>query len=438
MRTIKPIRLGLEPLEDRSVPSLNVIFSGGNLTLTGTPTSTPGIINITQNASGAFQVQDNTTSLGTYAVTGNITSMTGNKDTTLSLNLAAGLSVPGNVTITTGTGVNNVFLSGNGSGRIAGMLNINASASKQDHISIGSASGMVLNGLVILRSGSNSSDTIDMGLASGPVTTTSDVLVTQNAGSFFLGFGSGTTTVGGNLLINAIGNHNPAQASSSASLNTNSVVNGGFTYLGGSGGDSEVLSGVINGSTTLFQGEGNDQLFLSLFGPATFGGSFSFMTGSGSNLINFGLGTQFNGNVDAYAANGNNTWILSNGFTVLGNMTLTAGNGNNALGTFSGMVGGNLMITLGNGNNSFTFSGQINGSTLSYTAGTGTNSVNINGNGTYNLRITFAGGTGGDSVVFGANASVGAATIDFGPHTGTNIFTPPTTITFPLVLKNFP
>jgi hypothetical protein len=153
------------------------------------------------------------------------------------------------------------------------------------------------------------------------------------------------------------------------------------------------------------------------------------------------------GSVSAVMANGDSTLYFDPLATVGGNFSYTGGNGINDLdgvnslfaGTgFAGTVGGNLYVRLANGTNNLTFDGTVNGFTFSYIAGTGSNKLTIDGNQGFALTVTLAGG-GTNTVAIGATASVGSAVIDYGTGvTGSKTWTPPTIITFPLTLRNFP
>jgi hypothetical protein len=421
--------LCLEQLEDRCVPSLSVSFNGSSLSITGTPTS--GIVNLTQPGAGSsITVADGTTTLGTFAVTGNLSVTTGNAADTINLTLNTAGFLPGNVTINSGLGNDVISINGGGGGAIRGFLNIPGGFGNKT-FNIGNNSGVVLAGFAFITGGQGH-DTANIGTGS-TVTSASDLFISR-VSTVTMGATATPAVIGTNLTI--LNSQNGALTNT---VNVDATVNGTFQYVGGSGIDNVTLAGTYNtaaGSTTnVFNGEGTNSLTTAT--GATFGGTFSYFGGSGGDSITLNTAT-FNGDLNLNLGNGNNTWSVGSAFTVLGNMTITAGNGNNNIGSFGGSVNGNLSIFLGNGNETFTFNGNVFGSTFRYTAGTGTTNLTINGNGSFNLCVLLGGGTGGSTVAFGATASVGAATIDFGAHTGTDTFTPPTTITFPLVLRNFP
>lgn len=102
---------------------------------------------------------------------------------------------------------------------------------------------------------------------------------------------------------------------------------------------------------------------------------------------------------------------------------------------FPATIGGDLKVDLGDGANTFVFdgaSGSTLGGKLTYTGGSGTDSVTILGENTFAAKIRT--GAGADTVAFAPDASVASADIDFGD--GTDTWTPPAVIRFPLKLKN--
>ena len=103
------------------------------------------------------------------------------------------------------------------------------------------------------------------------------------------------------------------------------------------------------------------------------------------------------------------------------------------------LIGGDLKIDLGNGSNTFTFngaSGSTIGGKLTYSGGTGADTISISGQNTFKATIKTGGGN--DTVAFAPDATLGSLDLDFGKIPGTKTWTPPTVISFPLKLKNFP
>lgn len=102
-----------------------------------------------------------------------------------------------------------------------------------------------------------------------------------------------------------------------------------------------------------------------------------------------------------------------------------------------GAIGGDLKLDLGNGANTFSFDGAAGstlGGKLTYTGGSGVDSLTITGKNRF--AATIKTGAGNDTLAFAPDATVGSLTVDFG--TGTDTWTPPSVIAFPVKLKRLP
>jgi fibronectin-binding autotransporter adhesin len=382
----------VEQLEGRWVPATITLYHG-SLTISG---PILGAIGVTQNAlTGAFNVTEGGRNQGTYVVTGNLTI-----DTTYSLmpraadfitvTLANGKRLNGNLTINSGNGNDTVGVDGAGGegtpARIGGNLNIDAGKGN-DTVSIGTANGLRVGGLTQLN-GNLGANTMFIGNGTAGATTLSGDTKITNVQNL----PTNGATFAGNLCINDANTTNP----NSVWLDFATSVGKSLRIIGGSGSNVVTLEGTVSGTTTVDLSNGHN--FLTVNATAFFAQDFTYTGGSRGDTVNLGA-AGFGGDLNLTEGDGKNAWNLASNFTVGGDMNLTAGNGDNAFGAFEGQVDGNLTITVGYGTNSFNFSGaafaRVDG-VVTYTSGNGDNTFEVStGFRMLTLNITF--GTGDDT-----------------------------------------
>lgn len=303
MRTQR-FRPALEHLEDRCTPTVNIVFDGANLSITGDPGNA---LTITQNAADV-SVADQSGSLGTYAVTGNITASLSNstvaRTITLDLN---GNSTTGTVSLTTGNSTATTTIDIPDAGTIAGDLRITGGSGVED---LNATAAFDVNGSVNINLGA-SADSADL-FGAGSVIGGNVTLTNVNAVNVADG------AIGGFLNIN--------NSADFAIANTYSItplsVGAGLYLTGGSGADTvTALSGSFGGASTINLGNGAN----SLASTATFLSGLNLLGGTG---------------IDTFALDGN----------VLGNVYVNLGHGTSNSVTFGGMIlGSSILVYGGNG-----------------------------------------------------------------------------------------
>jgi molybdopterin-binding protein len=444
MSVSRPPCLSVERLEDRSLPSVSLAFSGGNLTLTGD--NTGNNLAVTQSGS-AYKVTNNGTSLGSYALTGNLSVTMGNGNDTVALNLTTGL--PGGLTVNLGNGNDTLGTAG-------------------------STPGAVVRGNAVINTGLGNDTVALINLSfGGQVTTINgsaggglDFLDTRNntfAGTlsvtnfWIVSLGdlppSGPTRIGGNLVVN-----NSQKNTDSAGGNTLNVgfadqVNGSVTYLGGPGIDQADVFGSlttpaqVGGNFTMADPGGANTMGIGLgassgFAGAVIGGSVSFSSGAGADRFFLDSVSTVGGSVSAYLGDGANQALLGTDgtYTVGGNLWITGGNGADTVTLAAGSsINGNVDLNLGNGNNVAAVNSTVSGARLNFTSGSGADSVTLSGTNGYALNMNM--GAGADTVTFADTAtSFGSATIDFGVDADTDVLNLPAgyVFTYPFTLRNYP
>jgi hypothetical protein len=488
----RSFRPNLTQLEERLTPALTVSFSAGTLTVTGTPTAgptsaeglflsmpSPGVVQLQQKI-GAGPTVINYGTFAANTIRLNLTSY--NTNINFDLN---GNSFNGNLYYSLGRGdsdltsVNPISIySSVLGGKVSGSVNISGGSGQEIYNigQIGSSpalpSPVTINGNVTITAPGSVLNP-PFGLATGshlfidPSSTVFGNVSTMGVEAVDVGaIGFTGGRVGGSLTVNASGATLGANVELYGSVGGDVNVTGNASVGGGFGDTVIVNSGaIVGGNMTANLGDGVNlfQLLGASGEPVlpggSIGGSLSVSMGNGpdvgiipANEIDL-LGTV--GKSASFSmGNSHNVLYFDPAAVVGGNFSYTGGNGVNDLdgttslfaGTsFQGTIGGNLLVNLGNGTNNLTFSGTVNGSTFSYTAGTGNNTLTLTnasaggtGSNGFALTVTLAGG-GNNTVAFGTTTSVGRATINFGTGvTGTKTWTPPTLITFPLTLLNFP
>jgi hypothetical protein len=129
------------------------------------------------------------------------------------------------------------------------------------------------------------------------------------------------------------GNVNISDAASTAGSTIQTArlfVGGNFTFTGGSGADTVAMDDTnIDGTTLLNMGAGNNSLGLEqiasdsggpLNGTSTFGGSFIYMGGSGTDTVTLtangtGLAADFGGHVALFGGGGMDSLTINAGAT---------------------------------------------------------------------------------------------------------------------------
>jgi hypothetical protein len=471
MKQHRRFRPALEMLEHRACPALNVAFSAGVLTLSGTPPTGSALgdgLYISMPSPGVVRVQElfpAAVTLGNFANVRTLTLNLTSYDTDIAFDLN-GNTFTGAVNFNLGKGDSDIstfntvdIYSGVAGGRITGAVAISG-GSGSESFNIGqdpteTLAPVTISGNLTVTAARAGSGFFGDSLTLAPGSAVLGNVTTTYVDAVFAGFfGSTTGMIGGSLTVNDSGSPFGLDAEVFGSVLGNFSVTG-TSAVGGGLGDVVAVNagGTVGGNVTANLGDGANLFILDSFlgTPGVVGGSLSVSMGNGPDS-----GPIFANEVDLLGmvgksvtltmGNGDSTVYFDAGAVVGGNFNYTGGNGFNDLdgvnslfagSSFDGTIGGSLSVRVGNSFNNMTFNGVVNGPTFSYTAGTGSNTLTINGTNTFALTVTLAGGsTATNSVAFAAGASVGSAVIDFGVA-GTKLWTPPT-VSFPITLRHFP
>jgi hypothetical protein len=491
MKTRHPVRLRVEALEDRTVPSLSVTFAGGSLTVRGTPTSTtlPLVVRGVAGTS-QFQVLDGAANLGTYNVVGSMSLLLTREPAAVQVDLNQA-TLPGNLTIDLGTGLFNsnpppqtdvsvADQSGTGTGSIRGSVQIN-NGNGQETFDIGqyqAAAGNIVRapitivgnlGVSAKPSASGGGDQFQLGFGS---TVRGNVNLSQvdgvNIGEQNAAIGVGTaTTVFGNVTVSTSGvsaaNTVMIAANVGGSVTVNDVaatlgfgsfallpqsvpgmVNSAIgrslyvTFGAAAGGNQFLINGGAGGTSSTVQG---DVTFIdNNAGPAPGPFATPDLVSIGSNGFP-GATAVINGSLNIRMGNGFNVVVFDAGGTVNGNFYFTAGNGTNDLGggalggVFTGTVLGNVVINVGNGTNNFDAAGGVGGQ-LSFTGGNGSNVVAYDVPAGFAPLVILTFGSGTNSLTINT-ANISSLTVN-GVAGANNTLVFNVIVTWPTTLNNYP
>jgi hypothetical protein len=296
------VRLALEQLEERLVPSTNQ-FANGVLSLT----APLGDLTVTQTANNTFQVADSLSSSSpTFSAVSNILIDSG--DGTHNFALALGGNIyNGNLVINLHNGSDSVMIN---NGSMRGNTTI-ATRTGNDTVCLGNTGNLSVGGSMQLT---NSSGAASLALAgggnvsiAGKLSVTAVATVTQGAYSL---------TVGGPTTFQDA----PLWGSSSVKLGGAAFVTAGLSIVGGPVADSVSLSSTtVNGPTAITLGAGQDTF--NVTGTNTFNGNFSFVSGPGSDWVYLSAGTTINGSASLSTGTGPLGDTLTIAATVNGPLT---------------------------------------------------------------------------------------------------------------------
>lgn len=364
----------LEPLEDRLCPAITgVLDAYGNLQITGVPTLNNMEIDVGY---------DFTTGLPSYTVLDNGSPISGSPfETGGDVVVDIGGSF-GNDTITVDLAGhymgNNLLLS---TGYGSDTLNLENS----DPVNVGTIPGSLL---------ANRLNNISTMMPGAGISINGSVVVDSSRDNTLApsNFNFTNTIIGGSLAILA---GNNSVAVSLTSVPGPSVAVGQSVYLRlGNGSNSFIQDpfSTINGGLTFLGGSGADTVMLS----ANIGGSVYLDLQGGANTLMQNLGSIIEGNLTLRTGIGNDTALLY------------------------GDINGTAYLYLSGGDNMLDFSGNLFGRSFSYIGGTGRDTVNFNGN-AERAYAYFNLGAGSDDFTLGMNAALSYLYLDMG--FGINNFT---------------
>ena len=473
-RSWKRPRLALEHLESRDCPTLNVIFTGGNLFILGRPDSIPinavndglniqvtsatGAVTVTEVENGAV-----ISNFGTYVVRKNLYVGLTDYDTdinvdlngqrlysNLMLNLGLGdhtpfgalitgtpnpiniydstdsgtASVAGNITVLKGSGIEVVSLGANdllspstNGIEVDGDVNVNM-PNRIDNNNLSTGDNLFISGTSDIRGNVNTTgvDNVTVGESvSNDSTTIRGNLNVSNALSLNELVVQVYGTVGGNVAVEG--------SSASGAFLPDELILGSPTT-------PTTVGGNVTANLTAFQ---NDEFDVAA--GSTIQGNVAY-SGVGASDVNLNGSVQGDAVLSLSGAdNVVSSGALSASFG--GNVQIQAGDGNNDLSQFNPTIAGNLKIGLGNGNNVVGFGGTLNGGTLTSTLGNGTNNVTLTtATGPYGLIAHF--GSGANTLSYDAD-QVSSTDIEFATHVGmVDTLNQSGTIQGPFTLVNYP
>ena len=470
-RSRKRTRLGLEQLEPRDCPTLNVIFTGGNLFIMGRPDSIPinavndGLHIQVTSSTGAVTVTEVENGLtianfGTYLVRKNLyvgltdydtdvnVDLNGHRlDSNLLLNLGLGDHTPFGALIAPGTPnpINVYDSTDSGTASIAGNLTA-FKGSGIELLSVGanallspSTKGIEVDGDVNAsfpnRIDNSFLSTGDNLFISGATDVRGDVN-TSGVDNVTVGesVSNDSTTIRGNLNVTNAGSLNEVVVQVYGTVGGNIAVQGSNAsgaflpdeVILGFGSTTTTVGGNVTANLTASQNDEFDE------GPgSTIQGNLSY-AGLGVSTLN--LNGSVLGNTAVSMTDGDNTVLSFPGAFFGGDAQFTAGNGDNSLTLFT-TVQGNLRFNLGNGDNAVNFLGMMNGGKLTSTVGNGDNNVSLGGTGPYDLTAHF--GSGVNTFSFDAD-QLGLTDIEFAPHLTPNTINQTGTLQGSATLVNIP
>jgi hypothetical protein len=471
-RSRKRPRLALEHLEARDCPTLDVIFTGGNLFILGRPDAIPinavndglniqvtsgsGAVTITEVENGATVAN-----FGTYVVRKNLYVGLTNTNTDINfdlngqrlyanllLNLGLGDFIPFGNLIPPGTPnpINVYDSTDSGTASVAG--NITAvNGSGIELLSIGanallppSTKGITVDGDVNVhfpnRIDDNFLSTGDNLFISGASVIRGDVNTT-GVDNVTVGesVSNDSTTIMGNLNVTNAGALNEEVTQVYGTVGGNITLNGSAapgTFLPdelilGFGSTTTTVGGNVTQALTAFQ---NDEFDMAA--GSTIAGNLAY-SGSGASLVNL------NGSVlgDSVVTMSDAANQVNAGPSAYfgGDLHIIAGNGDNTI-ALAPTIDGNLRLDLGNRDNSVSFTGAMNGNTLTANIGNGNNNVAVGGTGPYGLVARL--GSGANTLAFDAD-QLSSGDIEFATHVGAiDTLNQSGVIHGPFSLVNFP
>jgi fibronectin-binding autotransporter adhesin len=405
-------------------PNLSAATGTANINTTGAAATTIGNALSTTTVGGPFVVSSNSTfngitNNGTLTQTGNAT-------------FAGNLSQTGTGTFSTGTG--------------AVSLNGNTGVTGSNTFTVGTGA-TTLGGTLAVTG--NQTNTGDLAVNGGDITTTSTTASLFNTGATTLNIGGAATTLSLGAATGTTTVNNNLSVAGTATIGGATTVNNALTATGnttlGSTAGSTLTLGNATGTNTLL---GTTNINTTGTNPTTIGNALSTTTVGGpfvvsssstfNGITNNGTLTSAGGAI-ALNNNSNNTTSIGTG-TSTGAITLGGGSNTVAIdttswdvssgGDFSGLTG----LALTSGNISQTGTG---------TFSTGTGAISLNGNTGVTGTNTFSVGTGattlggtlavtGATTLTGALSANGGATISGGDLTisANNNFTQNGTGTF--------
>jgi hypothetical protein len=357
MKTQHNLRLSLQPLEDRSVPSVTASVVNGSLIVKGDATAASNVAITASDTNGdkvadTFAVTDGGKSIGTFSgVTKDVTLRLSNNDDTVSIDLG-GLSTPRGLSVSMAKGTNTLTIA---DGTVSGALNVNG-GSGADNVTLGGTTGLTVK----------SNAALDLGAGTDGVQLTD-------------------ATFSRNLLV---------ASAETVTLDAKSTVARDFAAFGGSAGTTVNVAGTVKGSVAVAGGFGRNAGGDTLDLTGTVSRDVAFFGGGGSDTLT--VTGKVGGSLFADLGSGDDT--ASVGGTVTGSLNLAGGAGNDTL-TVSGKVGKRTFIDGGAGNDTVA---------ITATASLGGNAVVSLGAGNDKLTVdpvatvpglTANGGSGTDTFV---------------------------------------
>jgi hypothetical protein len=468
-------RPNVQCLEDRTCPTVSHLFYNGALFLSGTPS---GDLDITGQGGNSFLVQDGGNSVGTFALSGNLSISLANHPGAISIDLHNS-TIGGNVLINEGTGLTSAFgptdifdstataaLSG---GQIMGGLSI-LNGNGAERLDLGGQFTGTLANLpvtvrgnvsVAMKASANAGDTmvvVDGTQVRGSFTATNvDTLTIGRQGAVATNFvtivggvsvttsgvGPGTTVIlsghfGSNVSVNA----------AAATAGSNS-----FTLEPPNPGVNTTVAGTLN--VTLGSAAVADQ-FTVLHGAgtntSTVSGNttFSCINGVSSANNTFLIAGVFLQSLNLNLGNYNDNLDVTNNTTVFGNANISAGNGvtnfanpGGSAAHFSANVNGNLTFNFGSGDNNggaaMVVDGNVGG-TLKWRSGNGSDYLKVGSGGNLSYLVDVAFGNADDTFEMDLGAGgILSGKVDGGGRITANTFITTSGTTAPtFVMVNFP
>ena len=356
----------VEALEGRSVPAVVVTGLGGTLYIFDTDTS-GHTIEVDQTATqGAFTVEVDSSSVGTFTGIKNINAdlfvdsdtLTFGNPSSATTNLRGDLTVwaaepadgetvvyenfyaiKGDVSLTEGNGAEDqAYVGYDASVSIGGNLSITQGFGGDDNANVGESS---IGGNAFITQGNGTDDQAYVGYGAS-ASFGGNVFMTQGNGAddgVIVNMDSSGVRIGGNLSITQ-GYGAVDYATVGYGFNNSDRIGGNLSITQGNGADDiagaglDAASAAIGGNMFITQGNGtNDHAYVGDDGSASIGGNVFMTQGNGDqDFVVFGAGgpgfkSTIGRNLFLAEGDGNNDEISFDDTTVAGNASFQLGNG---------------------------------------------------------------------------------------------------------------
>jgi hypothetical protein len=351
MKRVKANRfLRLETLEQREVPAATATLSGGSL-FVRTDNVANNLVITQPGPLNQLKVENNGKTVGVFIVPGNLTITTGNGADNVVISMTQAQGFAGFVSVNTGNGNDTVDVGG----LIKGNLLINTGLGNDLITSNGV--DLTVRGSYTLSDGLGT-NTLDMNERNYSI---GGSMTIRGIANFKMGEGS-TLDVRGSVVI--AGSSTPSNQMNVFLDGANVQTTGSFQVFGEGPNDSFAVMSQLNigGNLAAYLGAGDNNFVLTpLAGGNGVGGDLQYIGAGGADVVIFGEDSVVNGRTNITLGHGINTFVDAPTSVYAGDLNIVGGDGTNTV-VVSGELNGNFINTLGNGDgNTTVFTGTLAG-----------------------------------------------------------------------------